>query len=105
MAVNVVKQCGSFPPTAHRTRHLMTLRLSTALIGATAAVFVGTSSLPHAAPSGPVLTAAAGLVRATPAASASPTRVTKALDALASLVRPLSHPDALRDAFQGYFAF
>jgi L,D-transpeptidase-like protein len=48
--------------------------------------------------------AADSAVRATPM-SALATQTKAALGALASLVRPLSHPQALADAFRSYFAF
>jgi hypothetical protein len=73
--------------------------------------------------SGPVVSAAAAFVRGGPGALAAPavaataeptaaapadarsTAVAGALAALASAVRPLSHPRALEDAFRSYFAY
>ena len=80
--------------------------LQNVLLGASALVFAGASLMPGHDESGPVLTAAVSFVsgKATPSSEiASATK--NALDAFASAVRPLSHPDALHDAFRSYFAF
>jgi len=100
------------------------MRLSPALqqvlIGTSALVFAGSTVVTGRDESRPVVDAAVSIVGAntmhlrnavtgtTPDASpgaeiASATR--SALDALASSVRPLSHPDALKDAFRSYFAY
>ncbi len=84
------------------------------LFGATAAVVIGSQFVPKANQTGPVVTAAAALVTgnvttdsaAGTVASAEPTSAAKtALEALSSLVRPLSHPKALSDAFNAYYAY
>src|SRR5690349_3555755 len=95
------------------------------LIGSTAALFAGAHFVPSHQ-SGPVLAAATSLVtgkaapavtttaaqpmlRLASAAAASGAKsmsaVETALEAFSSLVRPLSHPQALASAFQSYFAF
>src|SRR5262245_22264865 len=78
-----------------------------ALVAATAALFVGTNALPAldsgaSIPSAASAPASAG-ARKDPGIIASTT--TKALAALSSAVRPLSHPQALATAFRSYFAF
>ncbi len=86
--------------------------LANVLIGATAALFAGAKLIPGADESGPVLTAATELISGKPAVRdsvvetpASAAAVTTALGALSSAVRPLSHEDALSDAFRSYFAY
>lgn len=95
--------------------------LQNVLIGATAVVFAGALFAPGNQPSGPILTAATSFVTGSPgsadsAVPASPnnstmsmtalaTETRAALSAFASVVRPLSHPQALADAFRSYFAF
>lgn len=96
------------------------------LAAASAVLYLGSKAFPATTDSGPVLTAAgvfvtpnAGSVSSalvgssvnaavarvvTPSSSLAP-RTANALDALASSVRPLSHPRALQDAFDSYFAF
>ncbi len=97
---------------------------TTSLAVATALLCVGASTRSASSRSGPVLRAAteilapstamagslarSGSVSAVPASahtSEAHTLADRALDALASAVGPLSHPDALRDAFTSYFAF
>jgi hypothetical protein len=88
--------------------------LQNVLIGSTALLFAGAHFVPEQKESGPVLNAAVSLV-SSPAptsaagvasATASVASVTKAaLAAFAGAVRPLSRPQALEKAFQGYFAF
>ncbi|MBA3727383.1 MAG: murein L,D-transpeptidase catalytic domain family protein [Armatimonadetes bacterium] len=80
------------------------------LMAALAAGFVGAPMLPENNQNGPVLDAAITLVTpvvlsSSPPASVIATATQSSLDALSSLVRPLSHPRALEDAFHGYFAF
>jgi hypothetical protein len=84
------------------------------LIGATAALFAGSRFVPGADKPGPVLTAATEIVTGKPATAAPDSAVALAgsavaaevaVNALASLVRPLSHPNALQDAFKSYFAY
>lgn len=86
--------------------------VQSALIGVTAVVFMGARLVPSHNTNGPVLVAATSFVtgRATPGSAASPdgivaTTTKTALSALATVVRPLSHPQALEDAFRSYFAF
>lgn len=89
--------------------------LQNVLVGASALVFAAAHYLPGNDQSGPVLTAAVALVSGEPVArvsssTASPagivSAVTKAaLGALSGAVRPLSRPEALQDAFRGYFAY
>ena len=85
------------------------------LLGATAAVFVGAPFFPEHNQNGPLFEAAVTFVTpkadtssraADAAATATPTSdVNVALSALSNLVRPLSHPRALEEAFHGYFAY
>ncbi len=91
------------------------------LIGATAIVIVGSRFVPGTeqrgpiagaaeamvlSKPGPVLSAAADRVRGKSAREGAVLASTRAaLDAFASLVRPLSHPKALETAFRSYFAF
>jgi hypothetical protein len=85
------------------------------LVGATAVVLVGSRFVPSMNQPGPVESAAKAIVTGQPASPAStvaeatpadPTSPTaSALSVLSSLVRPLSHPKALSDAFSAYFAF
>jgi hypothetical protein len=83
------------------------------LIGATAALFAGSRFVPGADQPGPVLTAATEIVTGKPAATPSSAVATTgssaaaevAVNALSALVRPLSHPNALQDAFKSYFAY
>jgi len=92
--------------------------LHNVLIGAAAVVVAGALFAPDHTESGPVLRPAATFVTVASspadstliASSAVSTNVlalqTKAaLGSLASVVRPLSHPRALADAFHSYFAF
>jgi hypothetical protein len=94
--------------------------LPTALAVGTALLVVASHSFSIPGHSGPVLQAATQLVAPdsamassavmhamTPAKSTTKAEASAehALDALASAVKPLSHPDALRDAFTSYFAF
>jgi hypothetical protein len=93
----------------------LTPSLQNLLLGASALIFAGSSVMPGHDEAGPVLSAAANFVGVsvapTPAIStknpdaniASATKT--ALGALASSVRALSHPDALKDAFMSYYAF
>lgn len=84
------------------------------LLGAAAAVVVGSQFIPQANHNGPVVTAATRIVTgkvttdsaAGTVASAEPTSAAKAaLDVFTSLVRPLSHPNALSDGFNAYYAY
>jgi hypothetical protein len=92
--------------------------LQKALLGASAAVFAGALLAPDADARGPVLNTAVSMIAARPnaadslaaaggsaAMSALVASTNAALAALSSKVRPLSHPDALSDAFRSYFAF
>jgi len=85
------------------------------LLGATAAVFVGAPLFPEHNQNGPLLEAAVTFVTpktdtslagvGTVTATTQTTEVNVALGALGNLVRPLSHPRALEEAFHGYFAY
>jgi hypothetical protein len=82
------------------------------LLGASALLVASAHYAPQRGYNGPVLTAAVSFVSPTPAVATSPTAtarvagVTKAaVDAFNGLVRPLSRPTALQDAFRSYFAF
>jgi hypothetical protein len=81
-------------------------------IGATAMLFVGSRFIPGAEESGPVLSAAVEMVTkpipmvdASGSANAVLVNTKKAVDAFASAIRPLSHPEALETAFKSYFAY
>jgi hypothetical protein len=88
--------------------------LQNVLVGASALIFAGSRLMPSPE-SGPVLNAAVSFVSAKPAktdstvgasATGAVASVTKAaLDAFAGVVRPLSRPQALEDAFRSYFAY
>lgn len=87
--------------------------VTNALLGVTALSFFGAAKLRGHNDNGPLLSAAFTFltpsVTAAPAsapavlAPVSPSQL--ALQTLGGLVEPLSHPRALEDAFQGYFAF
>lgn len=87
--------------------------LHNVLVGASALTFAGAHFAPERAQNGPVLTAAAAFVSATPSANTTPANAPetvaavtrKALDAFTGAVRPLSRPRALEDAFRSYFAY
>ena len=86
------------------------------LVGASALVFAGSTFTPGHEESGPVLTAAVNFVGGNsptakrvasvmaPGADIA-TSTPGALEALASAVGTLSHPDALKDAFRSYYAY
>ena len=90
-----------------------------ALIGAAAVVLAGSEFLPGHEKSGPVLTAVSTALAAAPARDTMPAgtaavatssgglggKVEAALGVFSGIVRPLSHPAALQDAFRSYFAF
>jgi hypothetical protein len=85
------------------------------LLGASALIFAGSTVVSGRDESRPVVDAAVSVVGANTmhlrnAVASSPdaavaVATASALDALESAVRPLSHPDALKDAFTSYFAF
>jgi len=95
--------------------------LQQVILGASALVFAGATVMPRRTESRPVVDAAVSFVGAntanlraampgatvvTPSPdSAIADETNSALEALASAVRPLSHPDALKDAFRSYFAY
>ena len=95
--------------------------LQQVILGASALIFAGSTVVPGHSESRPVVDAAVSFVGANTAhlkavmpgataATASPdadiaVATNSALEALASAVRPLSHPDALKDAFRSYFAY
>lgn len=82
------------------------------LVAISAVVFAGASFVPHGDASGPVLNAAVAFVHSTPmhaqpseGAGVSSTATKVAVASFARLVRPLSRPEALEDAFKSYFAY
>jgi hypothetical protein len=93
--------------------------LQNVFVGAAAVIVAGALFAPGRDSNGPVLTAATSFVTGSTVASDSilssastissssalATQTKSALDAFASAVRPLSHPQALTDAFRSYFAF
>jgi hypothetical protein len=87
--------------------------LQNVLLGASGLLFAGSRMTSDHAVNGPVLNAAVAFVTSKPADASSTVTpsnavatVTKAaLDAFAGVVRPLSHPRALEDAFRSYFAY
>jgi hypothetical protein len=89
--------------------------LQNGLIGAFALVYGSTQLAPASGTHGPVVDAVASVVRRTPAAEGIPgaarpetgilASVDAALAAFRTAVRPLSHSQALEEAFRGYFAF
>ena len=77
-----------------------------AFVAATAVLFVGTTVLPDRQTSGPINGASVEAVATAPTATGEVAATTNAaLAALSSVVRPLSHPQALATAFRSYFAF
>jgi hypothetical protein len=88
--------------------------LQNALIGGLAVIFGSTQVIPHARENGPIVAPAvsivAGKTRATNTShpnvpTATPLKLATALSAFQGVVRPLSHPRALPDAFRSYFAY
>jgi hypothetical protein len=87
--------------------------LERTLLGVSALVFAGARWAPGVEPHGAAPAASARVVddrggnsgRPTGAGASLAASTEAALDALSSRVRPLSHPDALADAFHSYFAF
>jgi hypothetical protein len=87
--------------------------LQNVLLGASALAIAGAHFMPEHQQTGPVLTAAVTFVSGTPttvdssaSSSGAVATVTKAaLDAFRGAVRPLSRPEALENAFRGYFAY
>src|SRR2546426_11880894 len=90
--------------------------LQNVLIGATAVVVGGGTLVTGNHSAGPVLSAAVSFVSggeaSVPDSGIRPAtegilaaKITAALDAFATTVRPLSHPRALEDAFRSYFAY
>ncbi|MEO6529109.1 MAG: hypothetical protein ABIP93_20995, partial [Gemmatimonadaceae bacterium] len=88
------------------------ISLQNVLVGASALLLAGAQFAPHPDRSGPVLTAVASFVSARPVATVaggeSSTSIEigsvtmAALEAFSSAVRPLSRPEALKDAFRSY---
>jgi hypothetical protein len=86
-----------------------------AFIGGVAVLFGGTQLVPAVRENGSVATAAASIVTGSAAANGdtsaarvpvnAPSKLGTALSAFQSVVRPLSHPRALSDAFGSYFAY
>lgn len=90
--------------------------LQQVLLGASALIFAGSTVVPGHDESKPVVDAAVSIVGANTThlrnavSSTSPedevaSETKGALEAFVSLVRPLSHPDALKDAFSSYFSY
>jgi hypothetical protein len=85
------------------------------LIGATAVVFAGGRLMPSHNQTGPVLRAATAMVTGRPAATSFgdvvgtaavvSAETNAALASLSGAVGPLSHPQALEDAFKSYFGY
>jgi hypothetical protein len=85
--------------------------LQNAVIGAVAIVFGTAQVVPGAREHGPIMRSAMAMASGQAAADSSgghsvaPTKVSTALGAFQGVVRPLSHPRALSDAFNSYFAY
>jgi hypothetical protein len=88
--------------------------LQYALIGGVAVLFGGARLIPGADQNGPVVTSAIAIVSGNAArgdtskvdsTTARISKVSLALNAFQGLVRPLSHSQALADAFKSYFAY
>ncbi|MEO8194038.1 MAG: murein L,D-transpeptidase catalytic domain-containing protein [Gemmatimonadales bacterium] len=88
--------------------------LQNTLVGGVAVLFGGTQLVPNAQANGPVLNSAISFVSGDTVSAKTPpvtpmvvglSKVTTALDAFRNVVRPLSHPRALDDAFRSYFAY
>ena len=88
--------------------------LQNVLVASSALLFAGAQFMPkHTSENGPVLTAAVNFVTPAPLNAATPATpanevatVTKtALTAFTGVVRNLSRPEALEDAFHSYFAY
>lgn len=84
-----------------------------ALIGGIAVVFGSAQVVPGAQENGPIVSSAISVMSGkkwsdsvrTDTAAAKPSRVSTALSAFQTAVRPLSHSRALSDAFNSYFAY
>lgn len=74
--------------------------ISRSVAAVAAAIAGGRDSVPSSSDSIPT-----GAAVVTKASSGMAVRINEALAAFTSAVRPLSHPKALQDAFQSYFAF
>jgi hypothetical protein len=90
------------------------ISLQNVLVGATALLVAGAHFAPERDHSGPVLTAAVSFVTPKPAdttavdapvVSELGRMTSSALAAFSGVVRPLSRPEALENAFRSYFAF
>ncbi len=85
--------------------------LQNAVIGGIAIVFGSAQLVPGAREHGPIVRSAMAMVNGKTAADSSkadsvaPSKVSTALGAFQGAVRPLSHPRALSDAFNSYFAY
>ena len=85
--------------------------LQNALVGGVAVIFGGSQIVPGADNNGPVLQSALSIVSSktrdtTSAVSTDKlSKVATALNAFRNAVRPLSHSNALEDAFTSYFAY
>ncbi len=96
-------------PQLHRRPFVRTYLPNAAIVATAVLCAAGAREVPSHPTNGPVVTAAVSFVRGPAAATrpASPleAEVTTALDALGAGVHPLSHPLALHDAFQSYYAY
>src|SRR5579872_1974167 len=119
----VLPSAASFPRA--RTDLARPKMLQNALIGATAALFVGGRYMLPSHTQGPIMAAAASIVSGTPSAASTPKpaarttaatsstaaapgfagEVKAALDAFSGIVPKLSSPQALDDAIRAYYAF
>src|SRR5688500_4089773 len=96
------------PPRSSMNRRQTSKALQYALVATSAVLVVAARYAPGPQADGPVLTAAAAVVRGTPISPDSAVRVVdarasemgSALDAFSARVRGLSHPQALEDAFK-----
>jgi hypothetical protein len=86
--------------------------LKSVVTGAAALLFAGSQFVPGSNQNGPVITAAARIVSAPvlaatsgKASSAVTAKIDTALRAFGSVVKPLSHPQALEKAFTSYFGY
>jgi hypothetical protein len=114
-AVHHVPPPDAMKPQAKERRLMRPPRyLLNVLLGTSTLLFAGARFVPGHDQNGPVLNAAVSFVSAKPdtantagaSATATIASVTKAtLDAFAGVVRPLSRPQALENAFKSYFAF
>ena len=86
--------------------------LQNAVVGGIALVFGSAQVVPGAQDHGPIVTSAISIMSGktdtttrADSSAAKPSKVSIALNAFQSVVRPLSHSRALADAFNSYFAY